>query len=550
MTPTASIVIPTRGRPAYLDVALRSIVPQAERAGAEVVVVSDGDEEPTADVATRHGVKLVRLAPARGANAARNAGAGAALGDLLVFVDDDIEAPRGWLQALLEGAQQCPGHEAFGGPIKARLEGGGPRACGREAAPITTLDHGASDRDVDMVWSANMALRRSAFERIGQFDEALAGCGEEEDWLRRLHTAGGHVRYLAAAGVDHRRTAADATIRSLARSAYQRGRAARRYDAHRGEHTSARAELRVLAGCVWHTLRRRCGNGPVLAAHSAGRLLEALSPEPAIPSEDFLSGTSGYVAGIRATSRAIVRDALADAVALGALRQWRLRRAARTGQRRSVLVLAVERTGIPNLLDSARTELLRSRHEVEFARIDAGTAGKWENLRMLLERHPAESHDWLVVIDDDVTLPAGFLDSFIFLAERFELTLAQPAHRHRSHAAWEVTRRRATTLVRETAFVEIGPVFAFAARAFDELLPFPTLRVGWGLELHWSAVARRHHWKLGVVDATPILHALRPVASAYDRADALAETREFLSERPYTKAAQAQRTLVSHRSWR
>ena len=38
---SASIVIPTRARPDYLQVALRSIAPQAAAAGAEVLVVED-----------------------------------------------------------------------------------------------------------------------------------------------------------------------------------------------------------------------------------------------------------------------------------------------------------------------------------------------------------------------------------------------------------------------------------------------------------------------------------------------------------------------------
>jgi GT2 family glycosyltransferase len=38
--PTASIVIPTHGRPEYLDVTLTSITPQAGRAGAEVIVTT------------------------------------------------------------------------------------------------------------------------------------------------------------------------------------------------------------------------------------------------------------------------------------------------------------------------------------------------------------------------------------------------------------------------------------------------------------------------------------------------------------------------------
>ena len=58
------------------------------------------------------------------------------------------------------------------------------------------------------MWGANLALRRSAYERIGPFDERLGGAGDEEDWQRRLRAAGGSVGYVAAAGVDHRRTGA------------------------------------------------------------------------------------------------------------------------------------------------------------------------------------------------------------------------------------------------------------------------------------------------------------------------------------------------------
>ncbi len=266
--------------------------------------------------------------------------------------------------------------------------------------------------------------------------------------------------------------------------------------------------------------------------------------------DDFLSGTSGQVLGIRSTSRALVRDALADAVVLARLEPWRLRRAARAWPRRRVLALAIERADMPNLLASTRAELLRSRHQVRFASTTAADRGKFENLNELLQKNPVEGHDWLLVVDDDVALPAGFLDAFIFLAERFDLRLAQPAHRRRSHAAFEVTRRRVASVVRETAFVEIGPVCAFQAATFEVLLPFPPLRAGWGLDAHWSAIARANDWRLGVIDATPVRHGLRRIAASYDRREAIAEAREFLAGRPYVKAAQAQRTLVVHRSWR
>jgi hypothetical protein len=135
------------------------------------------------------------------------------------------------------------------------------------------------------------------------------------------------------------------------------------------------------------------------------------------------------------------------------------------------------------------------------------------------------------VIDDDVVLPRGFLDRFVHCAEDAELALAQPAHRRHSHAAWPVTRRRRGA-VRETRFVEIGPLTAFAAPTFATLLPFPALRMGWGLDAHWSALAAEHGWRLGVVDATPILHTT-PVGGGYARADAVAEAAAFLATRPY-----------------
>lgn len=122
-----------------------------------------------------------------------------------------------------------------------------------------------------------MAIRRSALERVGRFDERLAGRGDEEEWERRCTAAGGRIRYLAKAGLVHRRTPADATLRMLARAAYGHGRAARRNDVRKGAAPTIRAELRTLAGCAWHTVRRRCANGVVMGAHTAGRLREALA---------------------------------------------------------------------------------------------------------------------------------------------------------------------------------------------------------------------------------------------------------------------------------
>ncbi len=201
-----------------------------------------------------------------------------------------------------------------------------------------------------------------------------------------------------------------------------------------------------------------------MVAHSAGRVRERLrrargprlTPAPALAGagtaaadadatpdgDDFLSGHSGTVGGVEAIAREL-RDAATDAWEIASARRLRLGLAARhEPPLRSVLAIGVVRAEHAALAAGVRAELERSRHAVELHTCPPGTLGKFENLNRLLVEHPADAHDWLLVIDDDIELARGFLDRLLFLCERFDLQLAQPAHRARSHGAWPVTRRR------------------------------------------------------------------------------------------------------------
>jgi hypothetical protein len=427
-----------------------------------------------------------------------------------------------------------------------------------------------------------MTVRRGALERVGPFDATLGLYGDEQEWQERLlaesRNGDAPILYIAAAALDHRRSPADARLRPLARAARARGRASRRYDAWRGEAggrvPSLRHELRTLVGCLGHVLRRRCPAGLTMVAHSLGRfeqgLRERLSPQSKESAdstrsaagdaksargagdretEDFLSGESGTVGGLDAKRRELY-DRLVDAGELLGGRRLRLDRAARRSPpRRRVLVLGVERPQRRALAGAIRVELARSRHDVEVRLCPPGEHGKFQNLNRLLAAHPVGECDWLLIVDDDIVLPHHFLDRLVFLAERFDFQLVQPAHRARSHAAWRVTRRRAGVVARQTPFVEIGPVTAFARTTFATLLPFPDVRMGWGLDMHWAALARERRWRCGVLDAVAIRHSAAPAGEAYPRTAAVAEARALLAERPYLTAAEAQTTLLTHRRW-
>ncbi len=558
----ASIVIPTRGRPAYLQVALSSIVPQARAVGAEVLVIDDaGASHEAREQAQRLGARYEPHERELGLNVARNTGVERSGGELVVFVDDDIEASPGWLQALLTAACEYPDVDVLAGRIRPRLEGRSPHTCGREGPPITTLDLGERDTEARYAWGANMAIRRDALERVGPFDVSLEHGGDEQEWQDRLRARepGARVLYVAGAAVDHRRTGPDARLRALVRTAYARGRAARLLDARSGKAPGAIGELRTLAGCAWHVVRYRCPAGLTMVAHSAGRVRECArtdqpGPVPApTGADDFLSGHSGTVGGLDGVVREL-RDTATDAWEIASVRRLRLDLAARHDPPlRSVLAIGVVRAQHATLAAGVRAELERSRHKVELRTCPPGELGKFENLNRLLAElaggAPIQECDWLLVVDDDIVLPRGFLDRLLFLCERFDLQLAQPAHRSRSHGAWPVTRRRSGSVVRETRFVEIGPVTAFARTTFDTLLPFPRLRMGWGLDAHWAALAREHGWRCGVVDAVAIAHRAAPAASAYSHEAAVSEAREFLAQRPYLSASESQRTLTTHRRW-
>jgi GT2 family glycosyltransferase len=558
MRQTAAIVIPTKQRPGYLQVALASIAPQAGAAKADLLVVDDaGPSTQTRELARRFGARYEPHPRPLGLNVARNTGIEHSEAELMIFVDDDVEAQPGWLSSLLDAATTHPHTLLFAGRIRAHLEGRPPRSCGRELPPITTLDLGPTDLETEaFVWGANMAARRSAFALAGPFDPMLSGGGDEQEWQERLREAGAPpALYVAGAELIHRRTPADSRLRSLSRAAYARGAQSRSFDVMRAQPPSLEREVTTLMGCVAHVVRYRCPNGITMAAHSAGRLSQALRQprlqahtDPPAPPDDFLSGESGEVGDLDGVRRELA-DRAEDAIEALRGRQRRLARAAGKPPRRRVLALGIARERHRALAQATIAELSRSRHEVEIATTGPGQRGKFENLNALLAEHSAVGHDWLIIFDDDIELPRGFLDRFVFLAERFALDLAQPAHRRASHAAWQVTRRRPLGVARETRFVEIGPLTALASSTFSTLLPFPPLRMGWGLDAHWAAVAQQQGWRCGVIDALAINHRAAPAADSYSRQQAIAEARAFLAQRPYLPAHEAQRTLAIHRRW-
>jgi hypothetical protein len=199
-------------------------------------------------------------------------------------------------------------------------------------------------------------------------------------------------------------------------------------------------------------------------------------------------------------------------------------------ERQSVLVVAVDVPGREAKLRQVTAAIAASRHAVELAFAPMGDAGKFDNINKALSGKRLSRYDWLLIVDDDIALPTGFLDLLIGEAVRRGFKMAQPAHRFLSYSTYKVTERHWASVARRTGFVECGPVSLLHRDTFADLVPFPSSRWSWGLDLYWAELARQRGWPIGVIDAVPIRH-LRPVAGSYDVGAATEEATRFLTAR-------------------
>ncbi len=199
-----------------------------------------------------------------------------------------------------------------------------------------------------------------------------------------------------------------------------------------------------------------------------------------------------------------------------------------------VLVTSVEVPKRKDDLAKVLEELKRSKHDVTLAIASMGDRGKFHNINVALEDINLKAYDWLIVVDDDVDLPPNFLDNFLFLSNLAGLKLSMPAHKFYSYYSFNITHRYFGSLVRQTHFVECGPITAFHKDIIPLLFPFPELRWSWGMDAYWAETARNAGMAIGIVDATPLRH-LRPVAKSYGHSQAMTEGSLYLREKGVTR---------------
>lgn len=116
-----SVVIPSYNTQDTLDATLRCLGAQNTNLAVEVIVVDCSEHQQVADIAARHAnVRYQHQSERFNPGTGRNIGAGIATGELLVFIDADVQLAPGSLAAAWKHFQD--GLEIFGGALELNTE--------------------------------------------------------------------------------------------------------------------------------------------------------------------------------------------------------------------------------------------------------------------------------------------------------------------------------------------------------------------------------------------------------------------------------------------
>ena len=184
-----SVVIPVRNGEPWLERQLAALAAQQGAPPFEVIVADNGSTDGSVATAMAWSDRLdLRVVPAAppGINVARNTGARAARGALLLFCDADDEVASGWVAAMARAGATAP---LLGG----NLDHTALNPADRRPRSTTPLTEGALPVGLGFLpypIGCSCGVRADVFDALGGFDETFAGGGDEVEFFWRAQRSG------------------------------------------------------------------------------------------------------------------------------------------------------------------------------------------------------------------------------------------------------------------------------------------------------------------------------------------------------------------------
>lgn len=199
--PRFSVVVPVFNDTEGLLVCLEALELQTfPKDRFEVIVVDNGSAHPLPRPDTS--LRLMIIFESRpGSYAARNAGVRRSRGELLAFTDADCQPAHDWLEQLDLLFDEDKSVMAIGGRIEVTISGERRPAELYELA-LTPFPQSRMVETGRYAATANLTVRRSAFQSVGEFDSELLSSGDRE-WGNRLVAQDLVLRYSSRPVVMH-----------------------------------------------------------------------------------------------------------------------------------------------------------------------------------------------------------------------------------------------------------------------------------------------------------------------------------------------------------
>ena len=200
--PSYSVIVPACQAAGSLGVCLDALNAQTvARDLYEVIVVDDGSTDDTGEIAQQAGARVITQRNA-GPAAARNVGAAAGRGDLLLFTDADCAPVPGWIAALAVpfADERVAGAK---GTYLTHQRALVPRFTQLEYED--RYDRMAGVESIDFVDTYSAAYRRDIFLANGGFDSTFPTASvEDQEFSFRLAEKGYRLVFVPSAKVFHR----------------------------------------------------------------------------------------------------------------------------------------------------------------------------------------------------------------------------------------------------------------------------------------------------------------------------------------------------------
>ncbi len=197
--PKVSVVIPHYRDVENLKICLCALAAQSyPRDSFEIIVADNGSPDAGAvRAAAATGQARLVIAQERGAGPARNAGAAAAEGEILAFIDSDCVAQPQWLE---EGVAALSRFDFVGGKVNVLIADPQAMTAVEAFEKIFAFDNEAYVTKKGFTGSGNLFCPRALFEKVGGF---RAGVSEDVEWSHRATAGGFRLGFAAKAAVGH-----------------------------------------------------------------------------------------------------------------------------------------------------------------------------------------------------------------------------------------------------------------------------------------------------------------------------------------------------------